>query len=60
MERDLFMDPEEARDWGLIDEVIENRPASLMPDGIGGGLDVPSLGVGPGGRGRDAVEPSAV
>ena len=54
------MDPEEARDWGLIDEVIENRPASLMPDGIGGGLDVPSLGVGPGGRGRDAVEPSAV
>ncbi|XP_066318896.1 uncharacterized protein [Miscanthus floridulus] len=60
MERDLFMDPEEARDWGLIDEVIESRPASLMPDGIGGGLDVPSLGVGPGGRGRDAVEPSAV
>ncbi|KAJ1280087.1 hypothetical protein BS78_04G204900 [Paspalum vaginatum] len=60
MERDLFMDPEEARDWGLIDEVIENRPASLMPDGLGGGgLDVPSLGGG-GGRGRDVEEPSAV
>ncbi|CAL4886541.1 unnamed protein product [Urochloa decumbens] len=61
MERDLFMDPEEARDWGLIDEVIENRPASLT-DGIGGGgLDVPSLGGNNGGgRGRDVEEPSAV
>uniref|UniRef100_A0A804NTN9 ATP-dependent Clp protease proteolytic subunit n=3 Tax=Zea mays TaxID=4577 RepID=A0A804NTN9_MAIZE len=62
MERDLFMDPDEARDWGLIDEVIENRPASLMPDGIVGGLDVPSLGGGGGGggRGSDVEEPSAV
>ncbi|KAL6634797.1 hypothetical protein ACP70R_027468 [Stipagrostis hirtigluma subsp. patula] len=59
MERDLFMDPEEARDWGLIDEVIENRPASLMPEGLPGGIDVPHLGGG-GGRGRDVEEPSAV
>ncbi|CAN6363168.1 unnamed protein product [Urochloa humidicola] len=59
MERDLFMDPEEARDWGLVDEVIENRPASLMTDGLDGGrLDVPNLGGG--GRGRDDEEPSAV
>ncbi|GJM85618.1 hypothetical protein PR202_ga02086 [Eleusine coracana subsp. coracana] len=58
MERDLFMDPDEARDWGLIDEVIESRPASLMPNGVGGS-DLPSLGGGGGGRGGD-VEPSAV
>jgi ATP-dependent Clp protease, protease subunit len=58
MERDLFMDPDEARDWGLIDEVIEFRPASLMPDGLdsGGSSVLPNLG---GGRGGDA-EPSAV
>ena len=49
-------------DPALIDEVIENRPASLMPDGIVGGLDVPSLGGGGGGggRGSDVEEPSAV
>ncbi|XP_062219737.1 uncharacterized protein LOC133919378 [Phragmites australis] len=62
MERDLFMDPEEAHEWGLIDEVIENRPASLMPDSLGGGVDLPNLGGGGGGggRGRDVEEPSAV
>jgi ATP-dependent Clp protease protease subunit len=26
LERDNFMSPEEARDWGLIDEIVENRP----------------------------------
>ena len=26
MERDKFMSPEEARDFGLIDEVVEKRP----------------------------------
>ena len=26
MERDLFMSPAEARDYGLIDQVIERRP----------------------------------
>lgn len=62
MERDLFMAPEEALEWGLIDEVIESRPASLMPEGLSG-LDSPSSGgSGPGGngRGREMEEPSAV
>ncbi len=26
LERDNFMDPEEAKDWGLIDEILESRP----------------------------------
>ena len=26
MERDTFMDPEEAKSFGLIDEVVESRP----------------------------------
>jgi ATP-dependent Clp protease protease subunit len=26
LERDNFMSPEEAKDWGLIDEILENRP----------------------------------
>ena len=61
MERDLFMDPEEAREWGLIDEVIENRPASLMPEALVG-VEPPHHGGGGGsnGRGRDVEEPSAV
>ncbi|KAL6899452.1 hypothetical protein ACP4OV_006110 [Aristida adscensionis] len=59
MERDLFMDPEEARDWGLIDEVIENRPATFVPDGLGGGIDVPHHAAA-GRGGRDVEEPSAV
>ena len=25
LERDNFMAPEEAKDWGLIDEIVENR-----------------------------------
>jgi len=25
LERDNFMDPQEARDWGLIDEIVESR-----------------------------------
>ena len=27
LERDSYMSAEEARDWGLIDQVVENRPA---------------------------------
>lgn len=27
LERDNFMDPQEAKDWGLIDEIVENRQA---------------------------------
>ena len=26
LERDNFMSPEEAKGWGLIDEIVENRP----------------------------------
>ncbi len=26
LERDNFMSPEDAKDWGLIDEILENRP----------------------------------
>ncbi|CAM0945124.1 unnamed protein product [Alopecurus aequalis] len=61
MERDLFMDPEEALEWGLIDEVIEFRPASLMPEGTSG-IDSPRQGGGGGrnGRGGEMEEPSAV
>jgi ATP-dependent Clp protease protease subunit len=29
MERDTFLDPEEAKDFGLIDEVVDKRPAAL-------------------------------
>ena len=25
LERDNFMSPEEAKDWGLIDEIVESR-----------------------------------
>lgn len=27
LDRDTYLSPEEARDWGLIDEIIERRPA---------------------------------
>jgi len=27
MERDLFMSPTEAKEYGLIDQVLERRPA---------------------------------
>lgn len=32
MERDKFLSPEEAKEFGLIDEVIATRPASLVAD----------------------------
>jgi len=28
LERDNFMAPTEAKDWGLIDEIVENRASS--------------------------------
>uniref|UniRef100_A0A1D1YKG7 ATP-dependent Clp protease proteolytic subunit n=1 Tax=Anthurium amnicola TaxID=1678845 RepID=A0A1D1YKG7_9ARAE len=34
MERDMFMSPEEAKEFGLIDEVIEHRPISLVSDAV--------------------------
>jgi len=33
MERDKFMSPHEAKEFGLIDEVVESRPAALSGDG---------------------------
>ncbi|KAJ3680268.1 hypothetical protein LUZ60_016546 [Juncus effusus] len=33
MERDLFMSPEEAKKFGLIDDVIEQRPLNLVTGG---------------------------
>lgn len=33
LERDRFMNPDEARDFGLIDEVVENRPKAESGEG---------------------------
>ncbi|KDP42914.1 hypothetical protein JCGZ_23856 [Jatropha curcas] len=35
MDRDYFMTPEEAKEFGLIDEVIDRRPMSLVTDAVG-------------------------
>lgn len=35
MERDMFMSPEEAKEFGLVDAVIEQRPMSLVTDAVG-------------------------
>uniref|UniRef100_A0ACD5UDT0 Uncharacterized protein n=1 Tax=Avena sativa TaxID=4498 RepID=A0ACD5UDT0_AVESA len=56
MERDMFMDPEEAHTWGLIDEVIEHRPVSLVSDAVSS--DPPSSGGGGEGETKAAEEPS--
>jgi len=32
MDRDYFMTPEEAKDFGIIDEVIDRRPMALVTD----------------------------
>ncbi|GLJ39794.1 hypothetical protein SUGI_0813360 [Cryptomeria japonica] len=34
MERDMFMSPDEAKEFGLVDEVIEHRPISLVTDAV--------------------------
>ncbi|KAF8407447.1 hypothetical protein HHK36_006580 [Tetracentron sinense] len=34
MDRDMFMSPEEAKEFGLIDEVIEHRPMALVTDAV--------------------------
>ncbi|PKA47465.1 ATP-dependent Clp protease proteolytic subunit 2, mitochondrial [Apostasia shenzhenica] len=36
LDRDTFMSPEEAKEFGLIDEVIEHRPIALVTDAVGG------------------------
>ena len=32
LERDTYMSAEEAREFGLVDQVVENRPATAQPD----------------------------
>ncbi|PIA64185.1 hypothetical protein AQUCO_00201457v1 [Aquilegia coerulea] len=34
MDRDMFMSPDEAKEFGLIDEVIEQRPTELVTDAV--------------------------
>ena len=36
MERDTFLAPDKAKEFGLIDEVVSNRPADESEDGGGG------------------------
>ncbi|KAJ4822809.1 ATP-dependent Clp protease proteolytic subunit 2, mitochondrial [Turnera subulata] len=35
MDRDYFMTPEEAKEFGIIDEVIDKRPMALVTDAVG-------------------------
>ncbi|KAI8560691.1 hypothetical protein RHMOL_Rhmol04G0276500 [Rhododendron molle] len=35
MDRDYFMTPEEAKEFGIIDEVIDQRPMGLVADAVG-------------------------
>jgi len=32
LERDTYMSADEAREFGLVDQVVENRPAAVDPD----------------------------
>jgi ATP-dependent Clp protease, protease subunit len=48
MDRDRYMTPEEAKEFGLIDEVVKDRPA--LPDDKDGGKG--DGGKGDGGKGR--------
>ncbi|XP_010906746.1 uncharacterized protein [Elaeis guineensis] len=56
MERDMFMSPEEAKEFGLVDEVIEHRPISLVTDAVGsdtGSGDNSGGGGSSGSKGKD-------
>lgn len=35
MDRDYFMTPEEAKEFGIIDEVMDHRPIALVSDAVG-------------------------
>ncbi|KAK1390253.1 ATP-dependent Clp protease proteolytic subunit [Heracleum sosnowskyi] len=35
MDRDYFMTPQEAKEFGIIDEVVDERPLSLVTDSVG-------------------------
>jgi len=34
LERDSYMSAEQARDFGLVDQVVENRPQAMIDDAI--------------------------
>jgi ATP-dependent Clp protease protease subunit len=36
MERDFFMTPEQAREWGLVDLIVEKSPHAAVPSSITG------------------------
>ena len=36
MEKDYFMTPCEAKEFGIIDEVIDQRPMALVTNAVGG------------------------
>ncbi|KAM7271696.1 hypothetical protein ACFE04_030910 [Oxalis oulophora] len=36
MDRDYFMTPEEAKEFGIIDEIMDQRPMALVSDVVGG------------------------
>ncbi|KAJ3682294.1 hypothetical protein LUZ60_014867 [Juncus effusus] len=44
MERDMFMSPEEAKEFGLVDEVIEHRPIGLVSDAVSSGTSDKATG----------------
>ncbi|KAK1416373.1 hypothetical protein QVD17_32164 [Tagetes erecta] len=39
MDRDYFMTPQEAKEFGIIDEVIDERPLTLVTDAVGKGSE---------------------
>jgi ATP-dependent Clp protease, protease subunit len=46
MERDFFMNPQEAKDWGLIDLIVDRNAAVRVPGGtkVAGGRWLPGPG----------------
>ena len=36
VERDFFMTPEQAKEWGLIDAIVEHAPRGISPNGASG------------------------
>jgi ATP-dependent protease ClpP protease subunit len=43
MERDFFMTPEQAKEWGLVDLIVEKNPLSQRGEKVAGnGSGVPA------------------
>ncbi|PKU64031.1 uncharacterized protein LOC110107667 [Dendrobium catenatum] len=55
LDRDTYLSPEEAKEFKLVDEVIEHRPLALVTDAIGGESGGGSNGSGEhsGGEGKE-------